>query len=74
MPTFDVAHQPAPVAGQVVHRLAQGRLPSDLRLGFVQPGLELVEQRLAALLADGQAFAVVDLFKGSSQKTENKAR
>ena len=63
MSAFDVAHQPAPVAGQVVYRLAQGRLPSDLRLGFVQPGLELVDQGLAALLADVEAFAMVSVLQ-----------
>ena len=60
---FDVAHQLVPVAGQVVDRLAQGGLPGDLRLGLVQPGLELVEDRHAALLTGTQAFAVVSLFQ-----------
>ena len=59
---LDVAHQAAPVAGQVIHRLAQGRLSGDLRLGFVEPGLKLVEQWLAALLTGGQALAVAGRF------------
>ncbi len=53
---FDVALQAAPVVGQVVHRLAQGGLSGDLRLGFVEPGFELVEHGLTALLAGAQAF------------------
>ena len=57
MGSLDVAFKPAPVARQVVHRFAQGILRRDLRLGFVQPGLELGKQRQAVLLT-----AVVALF------------
>src|SRR5690606_22787706 len=55
LPALDVAHQFAPVAGQVVHRLAQSGLPSNLRLGLVQPGLELLQQWPAALLSVEQS-------------------
>lgn len=63
MPTFDVAHQPVPVACQVVHHLAQGGLPGDLWLDLVQPGFELVELWLAALQTGGEALAVVSIFQ-----------
>lgn len=66
MSAFDIAQQPAPVAGRVVHRLAQGRLPGNLLLRFVQPGLELVERRLAALLARRQRSLLTASFRSRS--------
>src|SRR5690554_3203715 len=56
---FQVADQPGPVVGQVADSLTQRTLRCDVRLCLVQPAFQLLQDRLAFLLPDLPAHAVV---------------
>lgn len=63
MAGLDVAFKSAPVARKVVHCFAQCFLRRDLRLGFLQLGLELIEERWAVLLAAPVALFIADILE-----------
>ena len=63
MACLDVALQPAPVVRQIVHRLAQHALRRDLGLRFIQPAVQLPENRQASFLAPDEWLFIAGILE-----------